>query len=92
MERVPMADKFSNHSVGLTAPATNAFAITTSNSDDLAHVTRALYVGVTGNIAVVMKNGDSVIFTNVPAGTVLPIRAARVSATGTTAQDMVGLY
>jgi hypothetical protein len=87
-----MADKFQGHSAGLTAPAGNAFPITPQEGVDLAFVTRAIYVGVSGHLALTMQGGEAVLLTNVPAGTVLPLRAARVASTGTTAQDLVGLY
>jgi hypothetical protein len=87
-----MADTFQAHSAGLTAPAGNAFPITPQDGVDLAFVTRAIYVGVSGNITLTMQGGQSVLLTNIAAGTVLPLRAARIAATGTTAQDLVGLY
>ncbi|CAB4146798.1 hypothetical protein UFOVP496_25 [uncultured Caudovirales phage] len=51
---------------------------------------RAIYVGGAGNITAAMSNGDSVTFTAVPVGTLLPIRATNVSAA--TASAMVALY
>jgi len=51
----------------------------------------ALYVGTTGNISIVGADGDAVTFTNVPVG-ILPVRARRVNATGTTASGIVGIY
>jgi len=52
---------------------------------------RALYVGVTGDVAAVNENGAAVIFTAVPAGAVLPIATSRVNATNTTATNIVAL-
>ena len=86
-----MSDRFSSHGAGLESPASHAFAVTPSDASDLAETTRALYVGATGDIALVMKSGAAVTLTNVLAGSVLAVRAARVMATGTTAQDIVGL-
>jgi hypothetical protein len=76
---------------GFSAPAADAFAITPSDAVDFTNDTRAIYVGGAGNLTVVMQSGAVVLFTAVPAGTVLPIRADRVNATGTTATAMVGL-
>lgn len=86
-----MADQFQSFARGLTAPADGAFAITPNDSTDLPQVTRALYIGVSGNLAVTMKSGESVTLVNVQAGTVLPLRLARVMDTNTTAQSIVGL-
>jgi len=87
-----MADDFSNYATGLDSPAANALSVTPSDGADLAKSTRALYVGVAGDVAVNMVGGTSVTFVAVPAGSVLPIRVARVLATGTTAGSIVGLY
>jgi hypothetical protein len=55
---------------------------------------RAIYVGVGGDVNVRMscETPASVIFKNVPSGSILPIRAVLVYASGTTATDLVNLY
>lgn len=55
-------------------------------------LTRGIWVGSTGNIAVVMASGQAVTFTNVPDGSLLPIAANSVLQTGTTAGDVVALF
>ena len=87
-----MPDRFAEHARGLTAPAENAFAVTPNDGSDLAEVTRALYVGTGGNLAVVLAAGSDVTLLNVQSGTVLPIRCRRVKVTGTTASGLVGLF
>lgn len=89
---MPAPDDFNNYSPGLDAPATRGAAITPNDSADLAFATRAVYVGGAGNIAAILQ-GDTVAvtFTGVVAGSILPIRVARVLATGTTATALVGL-
>jgi len=74
-----------------TYPAGNAAAITPSNTVDLDAVTRALYVGVTGDVKVDMIGGQAITFKNVPV-CVLPIRVTRVYATGTDASEIIGLW
>jgi hypothetical protein len=69
-----------------------AAAITTSDTVSLTGVTRAVYVGGAGNITAVMFNGDVVLFTAVPVGTMLPIRCTRINATATTATALVAMY
>lgn len=87
-----MSDVFSSFAPGLEAPASRLFAITPSNSTDFTTDTRAIYVGTAGNIAIVTAAGDVVTLSNVPAGTILPIRATRVNSTNTTASNLVGMY
>lgn len=72
-------------------PAGHAEAVTPSDSGDLAYVSRGLYVGGAGNMAVIMVSGATVTFSNILAGTVLPIRVSRVKSTGTTATSILAL-
>ena len=69
-----------------------AAAITTSDTVSLTGVTRAVYVGGAGNITAIMSNGDAVLFSAVPVGTVLPIRCTRINATATTATLLIAMY
>jgi hypothetical protein len=85
-----MGDKFESVQEGLTAPASQGVAIVPSSTTDLPFVTRAIYVGTAGDLAVVMRTGGTVTFASVPAGTLLPIRALRVLETST-AGSLVGL-
>ncbi len=54
-------------------------------------ICQAIYVGVSGNISVVMEDGSTASLLSVPIG-LLPVQATRVNATGTTATNMVALY
>ena len=83
-----MPDTYQNFGGG----AVGAFAITPS--DTVNHqVTRAIWVGGTGNISVLMMDGTSAVFTAVAASTNLPwpMRVRRVNATSTTATGLIGL-
>lgn len=74
-------------------PAARAAAITPNDSTDLAYVTRGIYIGTAGNISVdLVYEGVAVVFSNVLAGTILPVQAKRVRSTSTTAGSLVGLY
>lgn len=76
-----------------TDPATNAVAVTPSDTVDLTSPAKALYVGVTGNVvAIPLGSGVAVTFVGVPAGTILPIQCKRVNSTSTTATSIVALY
>lgn len=76
-----------------SVPAEHAFAVTPSDSADLAHVTRGLWVGGAGNISVDLNGGETaVVFSGVAAGTMLPLAVTRVRSTSTTATLIVGVY
>lgn len=87
-----MADDFDKYSSGLDSPAQHAAAVTPNDDTDLTKVTRALFVGTGGNIVVIMAGGETVTFTGVLSGSVLPFRIARVKSTLTTAQNIVALW
>jgi hypothetical protein len=71
-------------------PATHGFAVTKSDTTVLSP-TRAIYVGGTGDLTVLM-NGDTVpvTFSAVPTGTYLDISVTKVMAI-TTATLILGL-
>lgn len=87
-----MADNFAGRAEGIEAPARGGFAITASNDTDLARETRAIYVGASGDLAVIMADGTEVTLAGIAAGSLLPLRLSRVKATNTTATELVGLY
>lgn len=87
-----MADVFSGHTSGLDSPAANGAAVTPNDSTDLATVARALWVGTGGAVALVTVGGSDITLSGVPSGTLLPVRAARVKSTGTTASNIVALW
>lgn len=71
----------------------NADEITPHDTNELAFGrTRGLYIGTGGDVAVRNLRGNTVVFANVPDGSILPIRVDRVLATATTATDIVGLW
>lgn len=85
-------DKFSNHESSLDSPVSRAAAVTPSDSEDLATSTRGIWVGGAGNISLDTVGGDTVTITGIAAGTLLPIRAARIRSTSTTATAIVALW
>jgi len=86
-----MVDKFINQAPLLDSPSGDAFAITPHADEDLATSTRGIYVGVTGNINLITVGGQTVLFENLPAGFILPVRAKRVLVSLTSATKLIGL-
>lgn len=77
---------------GVGQPANHAAAVTPSDLYTLTDVSRAIYVGGTGDLVAVMLGGETVTFSAIPVGTVLPIRVQQVKSTGTTASLIVNLW
>lgn len=85
-------DKFKNTTDSLIASARDCFEIVPSNTAEIAKVTKAIYVGNGGDITVhAIDSVTDVTFTNVPTGTILPVRASHIRANGTTATGIIGL-
>jgi hypothetical protein len=69
--------------------ARGAFAITPHDTN--ANVAQGLYIGVTGDVAVVTRDrATSVVFKAVPVG-MLRVEVLKVLSTGTTATNILGL-
>ncbi|WP_279478020.1 hypothetical protein [Aureimonas sp. SK2] len=89
---MPAQDLYLYTATTAAGPATRVLAVVPSDADDLPFVTTGLYIGVGGDVAVKDRvSGDTVVFKNVASGSGLPIRVARVLATGTTASAIVSL-
>ncbi len=88
-----MADAFSGAVDAVSAPATRAVAVVPHDVNALADVPKALFVGSGGHLVLRGAGGGAdVTFRNVADGSVLPVRAQFVRATGTTAADILALY
>jgi hypothetical protein len=87
------SDPFVNSQGGLQSPCRSSFSITPSDTTELPFVTRAIYVGGSGDLTVRLA-GDTaqVTLKAVAVGTMLPIRVRQVYVTGTGATLLVGLY
>lgn len=79
-------------STDITQSAVGGFAISKSDTVNFSFITRAIWVGGAGDIAVVWTDDTTTILSAVSAGALLPIGAKRINSTGTTATLMVGLY
>jgi hypothetical protein len=87
----PMSNIAASRAPSADGPATRGFAITPDDVADISGPTRALYVGTSGDIALVLVSGDEIVLEGVAGGTLLPLRVKQVSASGTTAGGLVGL-
>lgn len=85
------ADNSQSQPAGLSAR--NAAVVTPSDDNDLAQVTRGVFVGGAGNLNVNMAGtGTSLTITGVPAGAFLPISVSRIRSTSTTATNIVAFW
>lgn len=74
-------------------PAIGGEAIDVSSSDqELTWISRAIWVGGDGAIRVLMKDGTTLTFSGIVAGTVMPLAVSTVYQTGTTASNLVAMY
>ncbi len=73
-------------------PVRNAAAITPDDSNDIANVSRMLYVGAGGDLKVTMAGGQSVTLVGVPAGWSDALAVSRIWSTGTTAASIVAFW
>lgn len=83
-------DRFATSRSQIDAPYTYAEVVTKSDTVNLAYVSRAIYVGVAGDVTLVTRDGQTVTFKALPVGT-HRIRASRINSTGTAATDMLAL-
>lgn len=66
--------------------------ITKSDTVSFGKLTRWIYTAGGGDIVAVMQDDTTCLFSALPAGTLLPIRAKRVNSTSTNATGMVALF
>ena len=88
-----MADAYADRGDAVSSQARRLIAVTPSDSTDLADVAKAVYVGTGGDVSIIAA-GDTtaVVLKNLLSGSLIPVRAKRVMATGTTATNLVALY
>lgn len=72
-------------------PITHVIPIVPDDTQDLAFMSRGIYIGGAGNLVCVTVSGSVGVLVGLVAGTILPIRATRVMATGTTATNLRNL-
>ena len=82
-------DAFKTQSPGLTSPLTSVVSVTPSDVSTLTTSSRAIYVGVSGDVKITDVDGNTTTLTSLAAGVFHPVRAAQIWATGTTATFIV---
>lgn len=76
----------------LESPALDGYDVTPHNTNEIGTVfPKALWVGTGGDVEVVTVSNTTLLFKNVPDGSVLPIRPVVVRAANTTASDIIAL-
>lgn len=65
-----------------------AATVTPSDTTDLTTPSKWLYIGVSGDVEVILTGGQTVIFRNLAVG-FYPICATRIKAAGTTALNII---
>ena len=86
-----VTDRYQGMSPSLSSPYVGGAAIAKSDSASI-ELTRAVYVGGTGDLKVTYQDGSIDVLQSIPAGTLLPIRVSLVWSTGTTATKLSALY
>lgn len=91
IKELSVSDPYANTFAEVSAPADRWATVTPSDANDLDTVPKALRIGSAGNVKLAGSDGVAVMF-SVSTGEILPLRARRVHATGTTATGIVALY
>lgn len=86
---MPIDDDWSGVFSPIFGPATRATPVVPNDGQDLGHICSALYVGTIGDVRLVTFGFETVTF--VAASGIIPIRARRVLASGTTASGILAL-
>lgn len=84
-------DRFAKLQSTYEMPSNKLVDIVPDDGNDLPEVTRGIYIGGIGDLTVVDEYANQVTFVGLLPGIILPIRAVRVMATGTTATNLIGL-
>lgn len=74
-----------------TQSGTDAIAVDVSSSDvTLSRTCRAIWVGTTGDLEIIMESGNTVIFPS--ANGLMPLQADKILNANTTAAGIVAIF
>lgn len=85
-------DDFASFKGGLESPIRRGFDISPHDTNEVSHITRAIHIGVGGDVKVTTVDGDTFVLKNCVSGDRYPVMARIIWSTGTTATNLVGLY
>lgn len=85
-----MVDDFDGYGSSLDSPGTNAESVVPNDDSDLSRVSRALWIGVAGNVKLTTLGGDTVVF--VGAQGWMPLRVSRIHSDETTASAIISVW
>jgi hypothetical protein len=74
-----------------SSPSRKFATVTPHDTNELATISKALWVGTTGDITVIGADDDTAVVFKGVSG-LLPVRVRIVKLTGTTATDIVALF
>lgn len=80
-----------NDGFAINLQAKNAATVTASDATVFTQPS-TIYIGTAGNVNVTTQGGQTVLFSNLNAGTILPVLVTKVLSTSTTASNIVRLY
>lgn len=83
-------DIYGGRTVSITGPAVGAVAVTPDDEGDF-NTTRGVYVGVSGDLHVLMEDETEVTFVGLAAGVIHPMRITRVYE-DSTATSILAVY
>lgn len=66
--------------------------VTANTADGRVNYFRAIYVGVTGDVTLITRAGQTVLLKALVAGVFHPVQGNIIKATGTTATNIVAAY
>ena len=75
-----------------TFPMFPGDAASVTPSDTNSFPPSVLFVGGVGNVTILTAQGSTVLFFSVPGGSIIPVQATKVLATGTTASNIVRIF
>lgn len=85
-------DNYGSEQDDVSSASMQPYAVTPHDTNPLSIVPKALYIGGAGDVVLRgVNSGSDVTFVGLAAGTILPVRASHVRATGTTATNIVAL-
>ena len=80
-----------SHKIYNGNPGGTHVSVTASDSTTYDPPLSFLYVGGAGNVAITDKDGTTVTWVGLAAGSIIPMRCVKVMSTNTTATSIVGV-